>query len=90
MFRFTIVVAFICVLVVAVQGKMAIRVALLEFHQQIQALNKKGRPGAAKQIPCESHPGKGCAPGVFGNAIAQMHGCCGSASRLGSPINSSL
>ena len=71
-----------CILIGLIQIKQQIRGALLELHQLIHALEKTGSPGAAKAIPCASHPGKNCAVGVFGNAIAQMHGCCGSFSTV--------
>ena len=71
-----------CILIGLIQIKQDIREALLELHQLIYTLEKTGSPGAAKAIPCASHPGKNCAAGVFGNAIAQMHGCCGSFSSV--------
>ena len=67
----------VCMLIGIIQIKQEIRGVLLELHQLVYALEKTGSPGAAKAIPCASHPGKNCAVGIFGNAIAQMHGCCG-------------
>ena len=66
-----------CILMALIQMKQVIRGALLELHTPIYALDKTGTPGAAKIIPCASHPGKACGTGVFANAIAQFHGCCG-------------
>ena len=65
------------ILIGLIQMKQEIRGALSELQQPIYALEKTGSPGAAKAIPCASHPGKHCAVGVFGNPIAQFHGCCG-------------
>ena len=76
-----------CILIGLIQIKQDIREGFLELHQLIYTLEKTGSPGAAKAIPCVSHPGKNCAPGVFGNAIAQMHGCCGSVSSVGTASN---
>lgn len=64
--------------VIALPMKSIVRTKLLQLQQPIMALDKTGTPGAAKVLPCETHPGKDCKDGTFGNAIAQMHGCCGS------------
>ena len=66
-----------CIFIVLYQVKPFIQASLIELHQNIQKLEQTGNPGGAKPIPCESHPGQYCASGVFGSAIAQMHGCCG-------------
>ena len=79
----------VCMLIGIIQIKQEIRGVLLELHQLVYALEKTGSPGAAKAIPCDSHPGKYCAAGVFGNAIAQMHGCCGSFSSVSNMSDSS-
>ena len=78
----------VCILLVLTQVKPIINEQLEEIYQLIETLEKTGSPGAAKAIPCASHPGKNCAPGVFGNAIAQMHGCCGSVSSVGTTSDS--
>ena len=81
--QLTITVIAACTLLLLIQLKPVINEQLEEIYQLIETLEKTGSPGAAKAIPCASHPGKNCAPGVFGNAIAQMHGCCGSVSSVG-------
>ena len=66
-----------CIFIVVYQVKPFLQASLIELQQNIEKLEQTGTPGGAKPIPCESHPGKYCASGVFGSAIAQMHGCCG-------------
>ena len=78
----TVTAIVVCILLVLTDVKPAINEQLEEIYQLIETLEKTGSPGAAKAIPCASHPGKNCAAGVFGNAIAQMHGCCGSFSSV--------
>ena len=77
-----------CILIVLYQVKPLVQESLTELHQKIQKLEQTGNPGGAKSIPCESHHGKYCASGVFGSAIAQMHGCCGSVSSVGTTSDS--
>ena len=82
----TTVIVFFTLLLLT-QLKPVINEKLEEIYQSIVALEKTGSPGAAKVIPCASHPGKNCAAGIFGNAIAQMHGCCGLLSNLSNTTN---
>ena len=73
----------ICFLVaVLIHMKTNIRNLLVALYDPIKAIEITGAPGSAKEIPCTSHPGQNCGAGVFGSAIAQMHGCCGSFSSL--------
>ena len=88
--QLTITAIVVCILLVLTQVKPVINEQLDKIYQLIEAIEKTGSPGAAKAIPCASHPGKNCAAGVFGNAIAQMHGCCGSVSSVGTTSDSNF
>ena len=80
--QLTVTVVSFCTLLLLAQLKPVINEKLGQVYQLIGALEKTGSPGGAKALPCDSHPGKNCAPGVFGSSIAQMHGCCGSFSSV--------
>ena len=86
--QLTVTAIVVCILFVLTQVKPVINEQLDKIYQLIETIEKTGSPGAAKAIPCASHPGKNCAPGVFGNVIAQMHGCCGSVSSVGTTSDS--